>query len=161
MPQGQSDRISESQELDPGAGSHRSSPGSIARFIGRGISVLVGLAVAWFGVAFYILRCFSTCPSDPAENAISQILSLSLVGFGLIVSIAALTLGTKLAAAGRWLIIGIGTSIAGGGLVSVALAPSLQVAANGAETVAFGIIDTAAGIGCVLLASRVRRRSNG
>lgn len=151
--------MSSREEVDPYGASGRRSPAPIARFIGRGIGVLVGVGIGFYGMSFYVLRCFSTCPTDPAENAISQILTLSLVGFGLVVVIAAVTLGTRWTSPGAWVITILGALMAIGGIVTVALAPSLQFAGDRTATVMFGIIDVAVGVGIVLVAAWVRRRS--
>lgn len=147
------------EELDPRGASTRPSRGWIARFIGRAIAVLVGLGIAAFGMTFYVLRCFSTCPTDPAENALSHILPLSFLALGAAVLVAAVTIGTRGTTAGTWIITGLGAVMPVGGLATLVLVPSLPFAGERTGIVIFGIIQVAVGVGLVLAAAWMRRRS--
>lgn len=130
----------------------------IARFIARAIGILIGLGIAAFGIGFYMLRCSSSCPTDPAENVTSQILTLSLVGFGLVVVVAAVSLVTRSAVVGAWIITVVGGLMATGGVVALAMAPSLRVAADQPSTIMYALLDVIMGAACMALGRRVRRR---
>lgn len=151
--------MSDREGLDPYDASGRPSAASIARFIGRGIGVLVGLGIGFYGMSFYVLRCFSTCPTDPAENALSHILPLSFLALAVAVITGAVTTGTRGTAAGTWIITGLGALMPVGGVMTLLLVPSLPFPGDRTGIVVFGIIEIAVGVGLILLARWVRARS--
>jgi uncharacterized membrane protein HdeD (DUF308 family) len=146
------------EQLDPYRNGGRARRWSIARAISRTIGILAGGAAGFSGFAYYILRCFDTCPSDPAEDTISQILTLSLMGLGVAVIVAAVTLGTRWTLPGTWIVTALGALMAVGGVVSLALVPSLRVPANRTDTVMLSIVDLAVGAGLILFTRWARHR---
>lgn len=147
--------MTDPEQLCPYGTDRRSRRSSIA----RGIAILVGVGIGFFGVALFVLRCFSTCPSDPAENAISQILTLSLVGFGVVVIVAASTLGTRWAAAGASTVMVLGALMAIAAVVALVLAPSLRLPGDRSGAFVLALIDTAVGASVMLFGTRVRERA--
>ena len=135
------------------------SLGSLARFIGRGIAVLVGLGIGLYGLSFYMLRCFSTCPTDPAENALSHILPLTIMTLAAAVVTAAVTTGTRAATTGSWINTGLGILLMGGGIAGLVVVPALRFSGERTGIVTFGIIAIAVGVGLVLFGKWVRGRS--
>jgi hypothetical protein len=120
--------------------------------------MLLGLAIGFYGAVLWGLRCFDTCPTDPAENVIIQVLTLSGVGLGLAMMIAAATLRTRVAVAGAWIITVLGALMAVGGVVSLVLMPSLQFPADRSSTITFSLIDIGVGAALVISGRRVRNR---
>lgn len=151
--------MSAPEELDPYGASRRPTPLSVARFIGRAIGVLVGVGIGVYGLSFYVLRCFSTCPTDPAENALSHILPLSILALGLAVITAAVTFGTRSTIGGAWIITGLGVMLPVTGVVTLLLVPSLPFPGDRTGIVVFGILEIAAGVGLVLFGRWMRRRT--
>ena len=94
------------------------------------LGVLAGLAISLYGVALYALRCFDTCPSDPAEDAVSQLLAGSLILFGLVVVIAAASAGARWSRAGLSIIAVLGSVIVVCGIAFVALGPAVAGATS-------------------------------
>lgn len=150
MAESSAGKRSGSHELDPYGSDGGGSGVSIGRVLARLVGILVGLGISFFGFGFYMLRCFSNCPTDPAENTISQILTLSLFGFGVVVVIAAASLRTRFEPAGSWMVTLLGALMALGGLASLVLTPSLEVPGNRGTTIILGVIDIVAGA-CVVL----------
>ena len=150
--------MTDPEQLDLYGTGRPSRPWSIVMAFVRGIAILAGLVTGFFGAVWYGLRCFDTCPTDPAENAIVQILTLSLVAFGFVVIVAAATLRTRLAVAGGWVIVVLGVVMSVGGVVVLVLAPSLQFPGDRSSTITYGVIDVAAGAALVVLGRRARNR---
>jgi hypothetical protein len=125
--------------------------------LARVAAVLLGLAIGFVGAVFYGLRCFDTCPSDPAEDAILQVLFLSLVAFGLIVIVAAATLGTRAAAAGTWISSFLGVLMVIGGVVALVLVPPIRFPGDRSGTVIYSLTGVAVGVAVVLFGRRLRR----
>ncbi|HEX2294321.1 MAG TPA: hypothetical protein VHN37_03340 [Actinomycetota bacterium] len=97
----------------------------VGRAMARIVGLLVGAAVSLFGVALFLLRCFDTCPADPAVNTSGQLLSGAVVLFGVVVAVSSLAAGTA-GATGVALFAGAaGVLIAVAGVVSFALVQSV------------------------------------
>ena len=124
----------------------------------RGIAIVVGLAVGFVGTALYALRCFDACPTDTAENTIIQILTLSLVTFGLVVIVAAVSLRTRWAVVGGWIISVLGVLMTLGGVATLVQIPLLWFPGDRSSTITYGLIDVAAGAALVVLGRRARNR---
>lgn len=118
--------------------------------------MLVGSGVGLYGGMLYALRCFSTCPSDPAEDAIIRSLTLSLVAFGLGVISAAVSLGTRFVVPGSWIITVSGALMIVGGAVTIALIPALRFDGEHSIMVVFASVDVALGAGLVFFGGRAR-----
>ena len=151
--------MSDPEVVDPYDSGGRPKRSTMFRGLARGVALLVGAVIAFYGVALYALRCFSTCPTDPAENTISQILTLSLVALGVVVVVAAASIATKLVAPATWVIAAMGILMTAGGVVALTLAPSLRFPGDRTSAVVFALVDVAVGAGIVALGSWVRRRT--
>ena len=106
---------------------YRSGPGpghgAILRGVARGAGILLGVAVSTYGAALYALRCFDTCPTDPAVDATGQLLSWSIILFGLGVVTAAASIGTRWSRTGLGIILVLGSVVALCGVASVVIPP--------------------------------------
>ena len=109
-----------------GSAASPSRGGGVVRGLTRVFGVLVGAAISLYGVALYALRCFDTCPSDPSVDKNIQLLSVSLVLFGLVVVIAAASAWTRWAAGAAVIVACLGSVIAVAGAVALALVPSID-----------------------------------
>lgn len=104
-----------------GAAPHRSVGRTVARILG----VLVGAGLSLYGVALFALRCFDTCPADPAVDKSTQLLSGALVLFGVVVVVVSAASGTVCSAGAAVFAVVLGVAIALAGLVSLVLVTSL------------------------------------
>jgi hypothetical protein len=152
--------VSAPEDLDLYRGAGRTDRAAIARWVVRTIGVLVGLAVALYGVALYALRCFDTCPSDPAVDRIGQALAASLVLLGLVVVTAAASAGTRWSAAGAALVALLGALIALGGIVSLLLVPSIDAPGDHGSSATFGAAALVGGSVIAGTAIALRRRGS-
>lgn len=137
----------------------RRDPARIARGAARVLGILFGAAVSLYGVALYALRCFDTCPTDPAEDAVGQLLSGAVLAFGLVIAVASACVGTRWAGTGLAVVIGLGCFVAVAGGVTVALVPRIDAPGDHGSTAAFGVIALAVGGLVAAAAVALRRRA--
>ncbi len=146
------------EDLDP----YRPTPSvdgtTIARRVARTLGALAGLAVSLSGVALYALRCFDTCPSDPAEDKVGQLLTGSLILFGLVVVVAAASAGTRWSRTGWSIIAVLGLAIGVCGIASVALVPAIDTPGANSSYTTYGIVGIVVGAGGAGAALVLRRR---
>ena len=134
------------------------APGRVtpAIWLIRVLGVLAGAVAVFYGVGFYFLRCFSTCPSDPSLDKTIQLLTVSLALFGLVVAIASASAGTRSATRAAAAVAVLGAAIAVAGLATLALAPSIDAPSDGGGTAFKGAVTLVAGV--VITAVAVLRR---
>lgn len=137
--------MSERRDLDPYRPTGSAASSTIARRAARTLGVLSGLAVSLYGAALYALRCFDTCPSDPAENASGQLLSGAFVLFGIAVVVTATTAGTRGGRTGLTVVCVVSCLVAACGAVSLALVPAIDGPGDHGGYVLFGLVALALG----------------
>lgn len=121
------------------------APSSVAVWVARTLGVLAGLAVGFYGAALWLLRCFDTCPSDPAVDKTGRLLSASVILAGLVIVVAAASLGTSWKTVGARIVVVLGSLVALCGIATLALAPGIDFRSDRASTRTFGVIALAAG----------------
>ncbi len=144
---------------DVGRAAPRSRSATNTRWVTRGLGVLVGLAVCLYAAALYALRCFDTCPYDPAENQISRLLPVALGVLGLVLIVAALMSATRWSNTGSWIIIAGGCVIAACGVATWALVPAIEAPGDHTDTARLGVLASLIGVAVVGGAIVLRRRS--
>jgi hypothetical protein len=150
--------VKDPDDLDVYRPARRADPGRIARGVARAAGILAGLAACLYGIALYALRCFDTCPSDPAQDAVGQLLSGSLVVFGLAVVAVAASVGTRAARSGLAIAAVFGCLVGVFGVVSIALVPAIDAPGDHASSTVFGALALAAGAVTAAVAAVLRRR---
>lgn len=129
---------------------------SVGHMILRILGFLVGVGLGFVGVVLYTLRCFDTCPADPAVNAISQLLTGAMMLTGLAIVIEAMSFRTTWTPIAEGAVIVVGALIAVAGIASLALIPSVEGTGGGAGTVGFALLAVA--VGAALMVNSVRER---
>ena len=148
-----------SEDLDLYRSGPRRGYGAILRGVARGVGILLGLAVSVYGAALYALRCFDTCPTDPAVDATGQLLtwSIILLGFGLVT--AAASVGTRWSRIGLGIISVLGSAVALCGVASVVIAPSIKAAGDYSSTTTLSYVAAVTGGVAAGAAHLLRRRT--
>lgn len=124
----------------------------------RAIGILIGTAVALYGIALYALRCFDTCPSDPAEDASLQLLSGAVILFGVALVVFSATFATRRSRAASRILTTLGTVIAGAGVVSLLLVPYLDTPGDRTGWVLMSVAALIVGAGIAMGSIIGRRR---
>lgn len=137
----------------------RRDPATIARVVARVLGILLASAISLYGLALYMLRCFDTCPTDPAQDAVGQLLSGSVVAFGIVVGVAAASVGTRWARTGLTIVSVFGVFVALAGVAAIVLVPRIEAAGDHGSTAAFGVIALVAGGLTVVAGVLLRRRA--
>lgn len=119
--------------------------------------MLVGVAVAWFGAALYVLRCFSTCPTDPAEDWTGRLLTASIVLVGLVIVLASSALGTRWSRIGLGIVLALGAAVAACGVVALILVPSIEAPGDHSSSATAAVVAIGVG-GAIVAAARAARR---
>ena len=137
--------MNERKDLDPYRPTGSADPARITRGAARTVGILLGVAVSSFGVALYALRCFDTCPSDPAENAVGQLLAGAFVLFGVVVVVVAASAGTRRSRTGGGTVCALGSLVALCGIASLVLVPGIDAPGDNGGYVLFGLLALAGG----------------
>ncbi|HEV2755981.1 MAG TPA: hypothetical protein VG318_09425 [Actinomycetota bacterium] len=150
----------EREDLDPYRPTPPADARTIGRWVARAVGILVGLAILLYGVALYALRCFDTCPSDPAQDHVYQLLTGAIILFGIVVLVAASFAGTRRARAGLSVVTGLGAAVVACGLVAVAFVPAIDAPGDHSGSTQFGMLAVLAGGVSAGTAWAFRRRSS-
>lgn len=130
----------------------------VTAWIVRIAGLLVGAAITLYGVALYALRCFDTCPEDPAVNTATVLMSAAIVLFGPAVAIASASVRTRWAVGGATVVAALGFAIAAVGIASLAQVPRIDDPGGQRSDVTLaGAAETVAGAG-VTAAALLRRK---
>lgn len=145
-------------DLDLHRAAKRADLAMFARGAGRVLGILFGLAVSLYGGALYMLRCFDTCPTDPAEDAVARLLPASLVAFGIAVAVAAACVATRAARAGLGIVAGLGCLTAVFGVAAAATVPRITAPGDHGSAAVFGVVALVVGGVMAAAALAARRR---
>lgn len=130
----------------------------VTAWIVRIAGLLVGAAITFYGLALYALRCFDTCPEDPAVDTATLLMATAIVLFGLVVAIASASGRTRWAVGGATVVAALGFAIAAVGIASLAQVPRIDDPGGQRSDVTLaGAAATAVGTG-VATAAIFRRR---
>lgn len=130
-----------------------------ARGFARVVGVVTGAVISLYGMALFVLRCFDTCPTDPSLDKAVQLVAGTVVTFGLVVVIASVSIGTRLAARGAALVCALGAAIATAGVATLALVPSIDDPGGHGGTPVAGATALLVGGAVAVTAAIARRRA--
>ena len=148
-----------SGDLDPyDSGGH---PPSLVGGILRILVVLVGLAIAAYGLGLWVLRCFDTCPSDPSLDKVLMLLSAALSLTGLVVVIQAVSFRTRWADVVSGALVFVGGLIALLGIASLVLLPSVDELGSSRPSVVWPLAALLVGVAIAIFGVPGRGSSNG
>ena len=133
------------EDLDLYRPAHRPDARTIARWAARTVGILLGLAIAAYGAVLYMLRCFDTCPDDPAQDNAGKLLLAAIVLFGLAVVAASACTGARWARSGLPVVKVLGALIVLCGVAAVAIVPSIEAPGDHSGSTIAGIVAVVVG----------------